>query len=314
MTTGFRLTTSWPLYLALAFLIALFLAGAWIWAPDLDRGYLESRYLERPGDYVEAAGTRLHVRDRGPRDAPAVVLVHGFGASLHSFDAWAGTLEERYRVVRLDLPGSGLSPPDPGGDYTDARSVALLTALLDRLGTARASIVGHSIGGRIAWTFAAAHPERVDRLVLISPDGFASAWAAYGRRPHIPASARLMRFALPKVFVRCALERAFADPHAVTDALVTRYYELARAPGSRAALLARMEQTVLVDPVPVLKSIWIPTLVLWGRNDALIPFSNAADYAAALPDATVVALDGVGHVPQEEAPEVSVAALLRFLH
>ncbi|WP_426052185.1 alpha/beta fold hydrolase [Brevundimonas sp. SL161] len=126
------------------------------------------------------------MRDTGPRDAPAVILLHGFGASLHTWEPWAGRLDDELRVIRLDLPGAGLSPPDPAGDYTDARATALLLALMDLLQIERASFVGHSVGGRIAWTMAAEHPDRVDRLVLISPDGFASPGFEYGQAPEVP--------------------------------------------------------------------------------------------------------------------------------
>ena len=198
-------------------LLALLLAW-WLWTPDLDRATLEARYLQAPGDMVElalpakvvsaqaadAAATpmmsatttartvRLHVRDSGPRDAPAIVMLHGFGASLHTWQAWAEVLQRDHRVIRFDLPGSGLSPPDPSGLYTDARSMQLLLALMDQLGVPRASVVGHSIGGRLAWQFAAAHAHRVDKLVLLSPDGFASPGFDYGRAPEVPASFKLM--------------------------------------------------------------------------------------------------------------------------
>jgi pimeloyl-ACP methyl ester carboxylesterase len=144
-------------------LIALALLSLLLWTPDIDRATLEHQYLQSPADMVEVAGTRLHVRDSGPRDAPAVVLLHGFGASLHTWEAWVPGLAEHHRVIRFDLPGSGLSAPDPTGDYTDERSLEVLRELLDRLGLARASLVGHSMGGRIAWRFAARFADRVER-------------------------------------------------------------------------------------------------------------------------------------------------------
>jgi pimeloyl-ACP methyl ester carboxylesterase len=240
-------------------------------------------------------------------------MLHGFGASLETWDAWAQALQSDHRVVRLDLPGSGLSLPDPAGDYTDARSLALLLAVMDQLGLARASVVGHSIGGRIAWTFAALHPERVDKLVLVSPDGFASPGFAYGVPTKVPASFKLMRFVMPRPLVRMSLAPAYADPAALTEARLTRYDDLLRAPGVRDALLARMAQTVLVDPVPLLRRIRAPTLLVWGDADAMIPIANSADYLAALPQATLARIPGAGHLPQEEAAERSLAAVKAFL-
>ena len=300
--------------IAVAALFLIFaLTASWLWTPDRDRASLEARYLAAPGDLMLIAGMRLHVRDSGPKNAPAVVLLHGFGASLQTWDAWVPGLAEDHRVLRFDLPGSGLSAPDPGADYTDARSMAVLLALLDRFGIARASVVGHSIGGRIAWTFAAAHPQRVDKLVLVAPDGFASPGFEYGKPPEVPATLKLMRYALPRPLLHMSLAPAYADASVLTDALTTRYHDLMLAPGARTALLERMAQTVLVDPRPILQRIQAPTLLLWGERDAMIPFANSADYLKAIADARLVAVPGVGHLPQEEAPAMSLAALRSFL-
>jgi pimeloyl-ACP methyl ester carboxylesterase len=296
-----------------ALLALLVVLGLWLWTPDRDRATLDARYLAAPGDLIEVAGLTLHVRDSGPRDAPPIILLHGFGASLHTWEPWAHLLSDRYRVIRFDLPGSGLSPPDPTGDYSDERSMQLLAALMDRLGVAHATLVGNSMGGRIAWSFAAHRPERVERLVLISPDGFASPGFEYLKKTQVPASVRLMRYILPKPLLRLSLAPAYADPHVLTDELTDRYYDLMLAPGARAAMIERMQQVVLSDPRPWLARISAPTLLLWGEQDRMIPFSNAADYVKAIPNVTLVALPGVGHLPQEEAPERSAAALRAFL-
>jgi pimeloyl-ACP methyl ester carboxylesterase len=301
--TALATTAMW-----IALLIAL-----WLWTPDIDRATLEARYLDAPTDLVELAGMRLHVRDSGPKDAPAVVLIHGFGASLHTWEPWARELARHHRVIRLDLPGCGLSEPDPTGDYTDARSVQLLIALLDQRGIERATLIGHSIGGRIAWTFAARHPERIDKLVLIAPDGFASPGFGYGAAAEVPVSMQLMRHVLPRPLLRMSLEPAYADPAVLTDALTTRYHELMLAPGSRAALLSRLQQTTLIDPRPLLRGIQASTLLLWGERDVMIPFANSADYLASLPRARLVPFAGVGHLPHEEAAVRSLAPLLDFL-
>jgi pimeloyl-ACP methyl ester carboxylesterase len=293
--------------------LLVLLVAFWLWTPDQDLPTLEARYLAAPGDLVELDGLRLHLRDSGPKAAPAVIMVHGFGGSLHSWEPWAQALSGNHRVIRFDLPGCGLTAPDPSGNYTDARSVQLLIALMDQLGIARASIVGHSIGGRIAWTFAATHPERVDKLVLVAPDGFASPGFAYGQAPEVPVSAELMRYVLPKPLLRMSLEPAYGNAAFLSDDLTTRYHDLMLAPGSRDALLARMRQTTLVDPIPLLQRIQAPTLLVWGEADAMIPFANSADYLKAIPHATRVSLPGVGHLPQEEAAEQSIAAVQDFL-
>ncbi len=294
-------------------LIVLLLGAGLAWTPDLDRATLEARHAGPPSRFVDAAGLRLHVRDSGPRDAPAVLLLHGFGASLHTWDTWARTLETRYRVIRFDLPAAGLTGPDPGGDHSDERALQVIVSLMDALAVPRAHLVGHSMGGRLAWRLAAEQPARVDRLVLVAPDGFASPGFEYGRAPEVPVLARLLPWTLPRPVLRAGMASAWADPAALSDATVDRYHDLMRAPGVRQALMARMAQIVPQPPGPWLRRIEAPVLLLWGERDAMIPPAHAADYQRELPRSRLVLLPGVGHLPQEEAPEASVAAVDAFL-
>ncbi|APW48583.1 alpha/beta hydrolase [Rhodoferax antarcticus] len=294
-----------------ALLLAL---AAWLlWTPDMDRATLERRYLADPADMMMMQGINLHVRDTGPRNAPAVLMVHGMGGSLHSWEPWAQAMAPELRVIRLDLPGSGLSSPDPTGDYSDQRSIDVILALMDHLQLEKASVVGHSIGGRMAWRLAATHPERVNKLVLVAPDGFASPGFEYAKPVDVPSVLQLMRYALPKWLLRMNLKPAYANDSAMTDERITRYYELMLAPGAREALIKRMQQTMLTDPLPLLIRITAPTLLVWGKQDAMIPFSNAANYTSAIAGSQLVALDGVGHLPQEEAAEASLPAVKAFL-
>ena len=262
--------------------------GVWLWTPDRSRVALQGKYQASPADTINVDNVRLHVRDSGPKLAPAVVMLHGFGSSLHTWEPWAQALQSEYRVIRIDLPGSGLSDPDPTGRYDDQRTMDLIVALMDRLGVAKATLIGNSIGGRIAWNFAARNPERVTKLVLVSPDGFASKGFAYDQKPKVSGMTHVMRYVLPKSMVRSSLAQAYGDPALLTNETVDRYYDLMLAPGSRSALIARMEQTVLRDPIPSLRQIQVPVLLVWGEKDAMIPVGNAADYVRELPHAKVV--------------------------
>ncbi|WP_353267747.1 alpha/beta hydrolase [Gemmatimonas sp.] len=294
--------------------VALCAGAALLYTPDRDRAQLEARYLARPSDVRMVDGVSLHVRDSGPRGAPTLVLLHGLGASLHTWEPWARALETQYRVVRFDFPGHGLSGAPLDNDYSDARSRRLLVALLDSLGVPRATLVGNSMGGRIAWSFAAEHPERMEKLVLIAPDGFESPGFAYDKPAEVPAVLGAMRWVLPRAMLVANLAPAYAQPSRLTDSTATRYYDLMLAPGNRERLLQRMQQTVLTDPIPRLRRITAPTLLLWGAQDQMIPVSNAQDYLAAIPGATLVTLPGLGHLPFEEAPQQALPALLNFLN
>lgn len=295
-------------------LLALLIGTAWwLYTPDEPRAALEARYAAAPSSFLQVAGLRLHLRDTGPRDARAVILMHGFGASLHTWEAWARLLETDHRMIRFDLPGFGLTGADPTGDYTDARSIAVLAGILDALGLREASLIGNSMGGRIAWMFAARHPERVDRLVLVAPDGFASPGRAYGVAPRVPTIARLLPYALPLPLLRASLKPAYGDPALLTEDVLTRYRDMLLAPGVRGAILARTGQDALVDPRPLLRQVRAPTLLVWGEQDAMIPVANASDYQQVLPDSRLDTFAGLGHVPHEESPARSLAPVRAFL-
>jgi pimeloyl-ACP methyl ester carboxylesterase len=293
--------------------VALIVAGVWLWTPDKSRREVEAKYLGARSDLLQIAGMQLHVRDSGREDAATLILLHGFGSSLHTWEPWDRELSSDYRVICFDMPGAGLSGPDPNGDYSDMRSMQVLTALMDHFGIAKASLIGNSMGGKIAWKFAAAFQARVEKLVLISPDGFASPGEEYGKRQAVPSMVKLMRYALPKRLLKMNLDPAYGDPAKLTDEIVTRYHDLLLGPGNRDAMIARMEQTELVKPEPLLRSIRAPTLLLWGQKDAMIPLTNANDYVNTLPNSTLVVLPGLGHLPQEEAPETSLAPVKEFL-
>ncbi len=305
---------SWLAWTALGLAAALLAAGAWLYTPDLPRATLEAKYGVQPSDYLVVDGVRLHLRDTGPRDAPAVILLHGFGSSLQTWDAWAEGLAKDHRVIAYDMPGFGLTGTDPTGDYSDERNVAVLLALMDKLGLPRTSLIGNSLGGKIAWNFAVAHQDRMDKLVLVSPDGFASRGFEYEKAPSVPFVLRILPYTLPKFLMRLNVEPAFADKAALSQAMLDRYYDMLLAPGVRQAVIDRLPQVILHDPAKLLPNITVPVLLVWGEKDAMIPFSNSADYMRLLPHAHLASFPGIGHVPQEEAPAVTLGAVRAFLN
>jgi pimeloyl-ACP methyl ester carboxylesterase len=181
------------------------------------------------------------------------------------------------------------------------------------LGLRQWAVIGHSLGGKLAWSLAAAEPKRVMALVLIAPDGFAPP-EQWGTQPFtVPAVMGVIRYSLPKPLVRHFVSAGFSDSVWLTDAMVDCYHDMLRAPGVRQAILDRAQQTTYTNPVPRLQQIKAPTLLLWGANDQMIPSSNAASYAQVLAHSQTVVLPEVGHVVQEEQPALGLAQVKAFL-
>ena len=301
--------------LILALVIATGALAAWLYTPDRSRSWLEARYLRQPQDLMTIGGQKLHVRILGDpaRNLPTLVMIHGFAASLQSYDLWADELAKDHHLVLLDLPGQGLSGPDPEGDYSIEKSVKIIGDLLEYFDLTQVTLIGHSMGGQMAWTLAGHGNPRIARLVLIAPAGFESIDQAYGQPIVLPGYVSAVEWCLPRFLIAWGLGGAFGDPAKLTDRIIDRFWDLLRAPGNRHATLERLRQYKISDPKELLARITMPVLLLWGTKDQLIPVANAQDYLRDLPQATLKTYDGVGHVPMEEAPEPTLKDLRAFL-
>jgi pimeloyl-ACP methyl ester carboxylesterase len=300
-------------------LLVLTVATAFVlgWAPDRSVDQLSARWAPPPSQFVAVGGMRVHLRDEGPRnDATPIVLLHGTSASLHTWDGWAEGLRQERRVIRFDLPGFGLTGPTPDGVYVIGRYVETVVALLDRLGVRRAVIAGNSFGGQVAWQTALAHPQRVERLVLVDAAGYPMA------PQEVPIGFRiartkwlgpLMRVLLPRGFIEASVRNVYGDPSKVTPELVDRYYELTLRAGNRQALRERFAQAQAGPGAERIAELTLPTLILWGGQDRLIPPADGERFARDIAGSELVMFDELGHVPHEEDPARTLAAVQAFL-
>jgi pimeloyl-ACP methyl ester carboxylesterase len=304
---------------ALAGALALLLTGfaALNWAPDRPVAELAARWAQPPSSFIDIAGMKVHVRDEGARDDPVpIILLHGTSASLHTWDGWARALEGERRVLRLDLPGFGLTGPAPDGDYTIAAYAQFMGAVLDHFDIRNCVIAGNSFGGWVAWETALAHPERVDALVLVDSAGYAieseSVPIAF-RIARVPMLNRLMEVTLPRGLIESSVRNVYGDPDKVTPDLVDRYYEITLREGNRAALVQRLTQAPLGIDENRIREVGVPSLILWGGRDQLIPLEYGMRFKRDIAGSSLVVFDDLGHVPQEEDPVRTVAAARPFL-
>lgn len=307
--------------LLLAAILFFVAAGVWAtWAPDKPLEELKPRWASPPSRFMDVGGLQVHLRDEGPRDdAVPIVLLHGTSASLHTWEGWAGALRSERRVIRFDLPGFALTGPNAAGDYSIDAYVRFVTATLDKLGVQRFVIAGNSLGGQIAWATAHALPQRVERLVLVDATGYP--FESASTPPDIPIGFQLARIpglgplienTLPRGLVERSVRSVYGNPAKVTPELVDLYADMALRAGNRRALVQRIQQGYNGDEAHI-RGLKVPTLILWGGRDRLVPLEFGRRFERDIAGSRLVAFEDLGHVPHEEDPARTVAEFRRFL-
>ena len=294
--------------------------------PDTDPAEMRAKYGAAPSQFVEIGdGVTIHLRDEGPRDAPAIFLLHGSNADLHTWQPWVDDLSRDYRVIRMDQVGHGLTGPDPQHDYSRANFTADILDVADALGVDRFVIGGNSMGGKHTLAFAIAHPERVIGMILVDGSGgqrieepeeeeeeqdSGNIGFAIARTPGINKIAEQIT---PRSLIAQSLEQSVSVKSIVTDEMIDRYWEMLRYPGNRAATMARFSTEYESIGEAEIAALGMPALILWGDEDRLIPLSAGKWLDRTLPNSELVVYEGIGHLPQEEAPEATLADVRRWL-
>jgi pimeloyl-ACP methyl ester carboxylesterase len=305
----------------LGILLAILIAFIALRTPDTDRDAMIAKYGGPPSSFVAGpAGQRIHYRDQGRRDGPAIVLIHGSNASLHTWEPLVKRLGGTYRIVTFDLPGHGLTGSTPDTDYSADGMMEAVDVVAAKLGLERFTLGGNSMGGWVAWRYALARPERIDALLLIDAAGMPLRKGE--KRPPSNVGFRVLEYPFgrwlatqitPRSLVEESLRGSIEKQAIVDDAMIDRYWELLRFPGNREATVLRARMNREPAMAARVGEIKAPTLILFGDKDRLINPTAAQTFHERIAGSEVVLLRGIGHLPMEEAPDATAAAIADFL-
>jgi len=257
----------------------------------------------------------LAVEQWGEGDEP-LVLIHGLATTRWIWDLVAPTLAHERRVVTLDLPGFGASPPVGEGFDPDEVADRIARGLSSRRIRGPFDLVGHSLGAMVATALAARRPATVRRLILVAPAGLdvvppaLSRLFVAGADPLLAVRRRLLPFADFQWGRKLLLAGAAADGAAIAPGIARRMVT-ASAGAQRTAQALEMISAGRLGAL--LETTDVPLGAIWGRADRTVPVVNLGALKRARPDVRVELLDGAGHVPMVERPEAFVAAMDRLL-
>ncbi len=303
--------------LGLIFSVFCFGIIAMYWKNDIPLEKLKNKYTSPTSAFVDVYGMKVHYRDEGNKnDSIPLVLIHGTGASLHTWEKCVRSLKDSFRIITMDLPAYGLTGPNSDGIYTQEFYVKFIKEFLKTIKVDRCIIGGNSLGGAIAWNYTATYPSQVKKLILIDAAGYPMVSES---KPiaftiaQIPILKHILNYITPKILAKKSVMNVYYDPSLVTDTLVDRYYELFLRAGNRQAFMDRMNFSQYPDYIQKIRSINVQTMIIWGENDKLIPLENARKFQHDLPNDTLVIIPKTGHVPMEESTDRTTTAIRHFL-
>lgn len=308
-------------YLGISIAVLLIVAFSVYGQRDIPLEKIKAKYANTASKYLPLMGMEVHYRDEGnPSDSFPLVLIHGTSSSLHTWDSLVSIMlthtHYKKRIIRFDLPAFGITGPNPENYYAGDYYVRFLDSFLNKMHIQKCALAGNSLGGSIAWQYSVAHPEKIGKLILIDAGGYPkkNEKGSLGfKLATIPVINNLLLVITPKFLIRKSLETVFYDNRLISDAIVTRYYEMLLREGNRAATLSLFKNRTVLLPDPI-KTITQPTLILWGDKDHLIDVDNAYLFQKDIKGSTLTIYKNIGHTPMEEAPQLVAASIESFLN
>lgn len=305
--------------LAVVFVIASLGLFLWLRGPTISYDKLKAKWATPQSHYADIGdGIIVHYREDGPKDAPVIILVHGYGDSHFLWEGWTPVLSKKYRTIALDLPGHGLTEAPKTYLLKPADLADLVVRVADKAGVGRFSIAGNSLGGGVAWQTAVRHPDRVENLILVDGAGWpqppqSTSPSLAFRIIATPLGREFLKHIDNKPLIRQGVRGEVGDPKVITDAFIDRWAELQRAPGHRDILLNADLRGVSTATPELISTIKAPTLILWGDVDPLITKDSATQFGKYIVGSRVIIYPNVGHLPPTEIPEQSASDTVAFL-
>jgi len=295
-------------------IVTLFFVGCGVlYSPDIPVSTLKKTYANEHSKFIAIDGMEVHYRDEGY--GQPIILIHGTGASLHTWDNWTEELKKTFRVIRLDLPAYGLTGPHPENKYTIPYYSDFLNKFVDSLKVNNFILAGNSLGGSIAWYYVTENEEKVVLLSLLNSGGFFSqdkGSPLVFELARAPVIKDILRYVTPRFFIKNTLKEVYHDESKLTDKKIDTYRDLILREDNREAFIYRSKNKS-VDYTDRLNEIKIPTQILWGDNDAWIPVENAKLFAEKISNVKVDIMKDTGHIPMEERPEESLKLFVDFI-
>jgi pimeloyl-ACP methyl ester carboxylesterase len=303
-------------YILYALLIGFILLIKGAIYSDISVEELKKDYANQHSKYIEIDGMQVHYRVEG-KGFP-IVLIHGTASSLHTWNAWTKELTKNYSVIRMDLPAFGITGPNKNADYSIKSYTQFLHQFLDKINIDKFYLAGSSLGGNIAWNYAAEYPEKIEKLILVDASGLPTnkPQPAIFKMAKTPILNSLFLYVTPKFIIRKNIEEVYADDTKITGALITRFHKMALRTGNRKAFIDRAKIDFKLGEkanIDKLQSIETPTLLIWGAQDYWIPLNNGKRMDSILSNSKLVVLENVGHVPMEESPVESIQVFKDFI-
>jgi len=295
--------------------------------------WLEKKYTDEHSEFVEVRDSRIHYRSEGNEENQTLVLLHGTFSSLHTWDGWVEQLKDEYHLVRLDMPGFGLTGPREKDEHRLEYLVNTVGEFCETLELEDIVVVGNSLGGGVAWRLATWNPDLARGAILIDAGG----GTLLCRILDSLTTPLISQLGVSRLMARMVLNDAYGSKATPSTETVRRYHDLVLRPGNRRAAreLSRNFRRDHPDacgekhlvPTPpsfhepspnlcdpyCISDMGIPVLFQWGEEDDWLPPSFGRELSARVQRSTFIAYEDIGHLPMEEAPAETAADARQFI-